>query len=112
MNLRYEFCRVALVCVLLVSGGCSSEGTRPTEPSEMAVIEFLTRDGCANTPIMIESFRSALRSENADLSFALVDIGKLPDTDPRTGYATPTVLVDGRDLLGLSAPQPPYDNPS
>lgn len=111
-NLFRRFSNAVVVCLLVVSSGCGSEDTRPTEPPEMATIEFLTREGCANTATMIESFRSALRSENAGLSFALIDIGTLPVTDPRTGYSTPTVLVDGRDLLGLPAPQPPYDRPS
>jgi hypothetical protein len=81
----------------------------------MATIEFLTRDGCANTDAMLANFQVALGRDNGEPSaarpFTVVDIGALPDNDPRTGYATPTVLVDGRDLLGLPAPKPPYANP-
>ncbi len=74
-------------------------------------IELLTRDGCRNTPAMRDHLREALRRLGADAPFATLDIGRLPGSDPRRGYSTPTVLVESRDLFGLPTPTRPYDAP-
>ncbi len=35
----------------------------------------------------------------------LVDISKLPETDPRRGYGAPTILVNGKDLFEAPIPK-------
>ena len=59
-------------------------------------IQFLTKRSCSNAPVMHERM---LQIFDAD-EFAVVDLGELPPDDPRLGYDTPTVLVDGRDVFG------------
>jgi hypothetical protein len=44
--------------------------------------------------------------------YQYIDIGKLKNTDARTGYPTPTVLWRGKDIFGMAVPKPPYDVPS
>ena len=41
-----------------------------------------------------------------------IDIGRLPASDVRTGYPTPTLLWKGKDIFGMRVPKPPYDVPS
>jgi hypothetical protein len=50
--------------------------------------------------------------EEPRVAFVVVKQDELDSQDPRTGYATPTVLVDGADLFGLDEPKPPYAAPS
>lgn len=66
-------------------------------------VEFLGFPGCPNTPDLRRSLRAAL----ADLGspgFLDTDQSALPEHDPRRGWPTPTILVDGRDLFGMPAP--------
>lgn len=44
--------------------------------------------------------------------YQVVNIGKLPATDVRTGCPTPTLLWKGEDIFGMPAPHPPYNVPS
>jgi hypothetical protein len=56
-------------------------------------------DGCPLTP----SVRQDLASAAAILGISVeeVDLARLPPGDPRLRYGSPTVLVDGRDVLGV-----------
>ena len=78
----------------------------------MKDLTFLTRDGCVNTPDMVNNLDDALTALKLPKDYQFIDIGKLPKDDPRTGYPTPTILWKGKDIFGMSAPQPPYDVPS
>ena len=73
---------------------------------------FITRDGCVNTPDMLLNLDDALRGLRLALDYEVIDLGKLPKTDPRTGYPTPPVLYRNRDLFDMPAPVPPYPEPS
>jgi hypothetical protein len=75
-------------------------------------LTFLTRDGCVNTPDMVNNLDDALTALKLLKDYQFVDIGKLPKDDPRTGYPTPTILWKGKDIFGMPAPKPPYDVPS
>ena len=46
------------------------------------------------------------------ISYQVVDQDKLPKTDPRTGYPTPTLLYADRDVFGMAEPKPPYPEPT
>src|SRR3954467_4684587 len=73
---------------------------------------FLTRDGCVNTPDMVNNLDDALKSLGWANDYQYIDIGKLPSTDARTGYPTPTVLWKGNDIFGMPVPKPPFAEPS
>ena len=70
-------------------------------------IELLGFDGCPNTPAMRANLAAALASLDRGWAFVETDQASLPADDPRRGYPTPTVLVDGRDLYGLPVPTTP-----
>jgi len=72
----------------------------------MPTVTFLTREGCPKSPAMYANLRAALATHDWAGDPVVVDIGELPEDDPRTGFGTPTVLVDGVDLFGLRTPQP------
>lgn len=64
------------------------------------ILVFLTRDGCVNTPVMRKSLDGALQLLSLE-SYVTIDVGDLHEDDPRLSYGTPTLLVDGKDLMGL-----------
>jgi hypothetical protein len=68
-------------------------------------LTFLAREGCPGSSAMLANLLAAL----ADLGILevplTVDLGELAADDPRTGYGSPTVLVDGVDLFDLAAPR-------
>jgi hypothetical protein len=74
-------------------------------------LSFLTREGCVNTAVMRARLDEALAGLGFPSAYRLVNLGTLPATDGRTGYPTPTVLYDGRDLFGFPEPTPPYAQP-
>ena len=82
------------------------------KPSVKTDLVFLTRDGCVNTPDMVNNLDDALRSMGFKLDYQYLDIGKLPAKDARTGYPTPTVLWKGKDLFGMPVPTPPFPEPA
>lgn len=87
--------------------------TSTIRPKSMrADLTFITRDDCVNSPDMFNSMDDALRGLGLALDYQVVNLGKLPKTDPRTGYPTPTVLYRNRDLFGMPEPTPPYPEPS
>ncbi|MGE0000546.1 MAG: hypothetical protein AB7F50_07480 [Fimbriimonadaceae bacterium] len=71
---------------------------------------LLTREGCAGTATMRTNLDQALK-ELAGWDYETVDLGELPQGDPRKGYPTPTLLHDGKDVYGLPAPEPNSDSP-
>lgn len=74
----------------------------------MTDLVFLTRDGCANTPIMRANVDAALRSMGLQPSYQVLDLAQLPEADARRGYPTPTLLYRGEDVFGMAQPTPPY----
>ena len=78
----------------------------------MKDLTFLTRDGCVNTPDMVVNLDDALIALKLRRDYQVVDIGKLPKSDPRTGYPTPTILWKGKDIFGMAVPKPPYLEPT
>ena len=83
----------------------------PGNGSELK-LEFLTRDGCRNTPVVLENLKTAISTGKVRAQFTVIEQGKLPPDDPRGGYPTPTILLNGRDIFGMSVPQPPFPEPS
>jgi hypothetical protein len=50
----------------------------------------------------------ALRTLGRSTVYPLIDVDTLPETDPRGGCGTPTVLVGDRDLFGMPEPATPH----
>jgi hypothetical protein len=84
----------------------------PAKVTTMKDLVFLTRDGCVNTPDMVNNLNDALKALGLRNDYQYLDIGKLPKTDARTGHPTPTVLWKGKDIFGMPAPRPPFPEPS
>jgi hypothetical protein len=80
--------------------------------SVKADLTFLTRDGCVNTPDMVNNLDDALTALKVPNDYAYINIATLPKDDPRTGYPTPTILWKGKDIFGMPVPKPPYGVPS
>lgn len=59
-------------------------------------IEFLTKPDCNNSTVMHGRLLTLLDP----MEYAVVDLLELPPDDPRRGYDTPTLLLDGEDPFG------------
>ena len=86
-----------------------AEAARPSVKNDLV---FLTRDGCVNTPDMLNNVDDALRALGFSLDYEVINLASLPATDARLGYPTPTVLVRGHDIYGMPEPTLPFPEPS
>ena len=100
---------VAGACIRRAPASTKSNGQIRSVRGDLV---FITREGCVNTPDMLLNLDDALRGLGLALDYEVVDLGKLPKSDPRTGYPTPTMLYRNRDLFDMPAPVPPYPEPS
>ncbi len=98
-----------VVAALLVIAGSQKP---PQKPATMHHLVFLTRDGCVNTPDMVNNVEDALKALGWPKDYQFINIGKLPKTDVRTGYPTPTLLWKSKDIFGMPTPPPPYNEPT
>src|SRR5436309_12927175 len=101
----------------LVAGACARRASESTvsngqRRSVRGDLVFITRDGCVNTLDMLLNLDDALRGLGLPLDYEVVDLGKLPKSDPRTGYSTPTVLYLARATFYMAPPLPPYPAPN
>jgi hypothetical protein len=71
----------------------------------MHEVTFLTREGCPGSPEMLANLVAALAGMGMAEAPLIVDLGTLPADDRRTGFGSPTVLIDSVDLFGLEAPR-------
>ncbi len=103
-------------CLLaLLATGCSqselqkdeSEKTTTVMPSG-ARLSFLGREGCVNTPVLLQNLKTAVDSSNVSIEYNVFDQLELSSSDPRRGYPTPTILLDGNDIFGMAEPVPPF----
>lgn len=99
------------IVMMLSLAGATASATM-AKVTTMRDLVFLTRDGCVNTPDMVNNLDDALKTLGWPNDYQYIDIGKLPKTDARTGYPTPTVLWKGKDIFGMPVPKPPFDVPS
>lgn len=67
-------------------------------------IEFLgMKDGCPNTPRLWQALHEALDELQWKFPIDSLDVNELSrERDPRAGFGSPTILVDGRDLFGVT----------
>ena len=74
----------------------------PTVGPRLQVLSF---EGCPNAGILAASLEEACAQLGLPVSLIeYVDLGDLDDDDPRRGWGSPTILVDGADLMGLEPP--------
>lgn len=92
------------LALLSLLAGCGAPPGSETQP--ILRITFLTRDGCVGSPIVRERLEAALAALGAPAAVAETDVADLDASDPLTGFGTPTILVDGFDLFGATAPAP------
>jgi hypothetical protein len=98
-------CLVLAVLAALVTGCQRTDRVAtPAQPSLKPRLTFLTRDECVNTPVMLASLDQALNDSGYAVEYVVTDTATLPATDPRCGYGTPTILLDGRDMFGRAEP--------
>ena len=81
-------------------------------PRTLNDLTFLTRDGCVNTPDMVNNLDDALTALNLPKDYQYINISTLPAMDVRTGYPTPTILWKRQDVFGMPVPKPPFAAPS
>lgn len=81
-------------------------------PQSMKRLEFLTRDGCAQTATMRVHLDEAIKTLDKPVPYVVVDLDLLAPTDVRKAYPTPTVLYGGADLFGMPEPKPPLPEPT
>ena len=96
--------RSAVCCLLAVLAACSVP-TPGTGTAQKGLV-FLTREGCVNTGRMRASLDEALRALGREVDYDLVDQAALGPRDPRSGYPTPTLLMDNKDAFGMPEPSP------
>lgn len=102
----------------LIASACSVNEPTPTvskdvDPKRPNVeLQFLTRDGCRNTERMLENLNAGISAGKIAAKYVLIHQEHLSSDDPRSGYPTPTLLMDGRDVFGLPVPKPPFPEPS
>ena len=94
-------------------GATGEKDSAMSTPAATVTLEFLTRDGCVNTPKMRQHL-SAARQAMPGTKLVVKELNQadLEPGDARGGYPTPTVLMDGEDLFGLPQPTPPYPRPT
>jgi hypothetical protein len=69
------------------------------------VIEFLSFAGCPHAPILRRRLDDALQALGVPVAPVAVDLNALSQAqDPRSGFGSPTILVDGLDLFGMESP--------
>ena len=71
-------------------------------------LQFLSFPSCPNTPQLRQRLTKALAELGIDLKVTEVNLLELAKDDPRLCYGSPTVLVNGVDLMGRS----PSDRPA
>ena len=82
--------------------GCTSTDVTSARPHlDVQVLGF---SGCPNTPELLSRVKHAAVTAGFSEQIFYVDLAELPETDPLRAWPAPTVLVDGRDLLGMTKP--------
>lgn len=68
-------------------------------------IEFLSFEGCPHSPALRRRLDEALEALGANATVVAVDLTALARAhDPRSGFGSPTILVNGQDLFGMASP--------
>ena len=103
---------IFVLLVALLFSACSRKQIEMNPTRDHLHFEFLTREGCKNTPVMLENLKAAIAEGKISAEVIVIHQAALPQDDPRTGYPTPTILLNGKDIFGLAVPTPPFPDPS
>jgi hypothetical protein len=69
------------------------------------VIEFVSFEGCPHAPALRQRLDEALQELGVTDTPIEVNLERLYQAhDPRSGFGSPTILVDGLDLFGMESP--------
>ncbi len=90
--------RVDAIVTTLEDAGYAAKLLRKLERA--MDVELLYFDGCPLSPQMRENLRRAIVLLGVEITVRETDLEQLGQGDPLLRYAAPTVLVDGRDLMG------------
>jgi hypothetical protein len=78
-----------------------SVGSLYSQEKPMKILFLGMKDGCPNTPAMRASLDEAIAELGLEADLDSLDLNALSDMkDPRAGYGSPTILVDGKDIFG------------
>jgi hypothetical protein len=88
----------------LLAGGCRQQVAKApvagtsgtTRTSVKSDLVFLTRDGCVNTPDMVNNLDDALKALRWPNDYQYINIGKLAQTDARTGLSDAHGALQGQ----------------
>ena len=101
--------RIALACGCVFVLGCESQAVHRSPTSDLV---FLTRAECVNTAAMRARLDEALVALGWPTTYAIIDADTLPETDPRRGYGTPTILYQNADVFGMREPSATKNPPT
>ena len=101
-----------ITAVLLLVISCNKIEEKTVVTNKAITIEFLGTDSCPNSPIMEKNLQEAMAEKGLAATYNFIDIKKLPESDYRRGYGTPTVLVNGMEIFGAPRPLPTSKAPS
>ena len=100
---------VAATVSLCLAQGCAQvAGSSQREvrmKSEQVRVEMLYFEGCPTTETMRARLHEAMPDAGDGFAFIEVDLESLAVDDVRRGYGSPTVLVNGHDMLGMANPE-------
>ncbi|MFN6965066.1 MAG: hypothetical protein ACK4S4_15060 [Pyrinomonadaceae bacterium] len=107
-----------IICSIAISACSVAKRATPAADEKVNIehsntgLQFLTRDGCRNTPLMLANLKAAIAARSGAMPLTIVRQEDLSPDDPRTGYPTPTILLGGRDIFGLAEPRPLFPEPA
>ena len=102
-SVAHRLWRLIAIVSVLCSCGAAPRQNQPLVPA-MPVIELLSFADCPNTPVLRAARGNAWALPGRGWTFTETNQERLPESDIRRGYPTPTVLVNQRDLFGLPEP--------
>jgi len=97
-------CAALGACMAACTKGHLTASEHQPMTADQPRIELLGFPDCPNTPALRENLKAALDSMAKGWVFIDTDQEKLPESDPRRGWPSPTILVNGHDLFGMPAP--------
>ena len=109
------FRRAVVSSLLLMTCACTIEQTVRQPPpggASASTLVLLTRGDCVATETMRARLDDAVRAMGSTFEYQVLDLDAVPESDPRRGYPTPTLLYGNRDVFDLPVPQPPFPEPT
>ena len=101
---------MACGCVFVLGSESQAQAVHRSPTSDLV---FLTRAECVNTAAMRARLDEALVAPG--LAYDVRNYRRadtLPETDPRRGYGTPTILYQNADVFGMREPSATKNPPT